>query len=107
MNNGIQQVDDVPEMDTSAQDESSPDYWLAIARDAYNTSTDYFDANIRKQLEKNMHAFRSKHAPGSKYHSEQYKYRSKIFRPKIRASIKKSAGRVAWRFSRLGMRYRL
>ena len=91
MNNGIQQVDDVPEMDTSAQDESSPDYWLAIARDAYNTSTDYFDANIRKQLEKNMHAFRSKHAPGSKYHSEQYKYRSKIFRPKIRASIKKSA----------------
>ena len=91
MNNGIQQVDDVPEMDTSAQDVNSPDYWLNIARDAYSTSTDYFDANIRKQLEKNVHAFRSKHAPGSKYYSEQYKYRSKIFRPKIRASIRKSA----------------
>lgn len=89
MAQGLQTVDQVPEIATD--DVDSAGYWLAIARDAYQTSTDYFDANIRAQLEKNVHAFRSKHAPGSKYHSEQYKYRSKIFRPKVRAAVRRAA----------------
>lgn len=99
---GMQSVDDVPELSAASEGEETASYWLDIARDAYSTSTDYFDANIRKQLEKNVHAFRSKHAPGSKYHTDQYKYRSKIFRPKVRASIRKSAAACATAFFATG-----
>lgn len=106
---GIQIVDDVPEAlaatdgsrtpgsteEPSATDDTK---WLAIARDAYSTSTDYFDANIRTQLEKNVQMFRSKHPMGSKYHSDSYRFRSKIFRPKLRASIRKTAAACAVAF---------
>ena len=63
--------------------------WLALSRDAYETSTTYFDANIRRQIEKNISLYRSKHPAGSKYHNETYKFRSKVFRPKTRASIRR------------------
>jgi hypothetical protein len=63
--------------------------WLGIARDAYKTSTDFFDANIRKQIEKNLSLFQSKHPLGSKYHSESFKFRTKIFRPKTRAMVRR------------------
>lgn len=100
---GIQTVDDVPEGVTS-ESESLRDanYWLSVARDAYSTSTDYFDANVRKQIEKNVQLFRSKHPSGSKYHTDAYRYRSKIFRPKIRASIRKSAAACAVAFFSTG-----
>ena len=72
--------------------------WLALARDAYETSTDYFDANIRKQIEKNISLFRSKHPAGSKYHQEAYKYRSKLFRPKTRSTIRRHEAAAALAF---------
>lgn len=72
--------------------------WQAIARDAYKASTDYFDANIRKQLEKNLNLFFSKHPAGSKYHQESFKFRSKMFRPKTRSMIRRheAAGALAF-----------
>ena len=84
---GIQTVNEVPESLTSNPEDRDAGYWLSVARDAWSTSTDYFDANIRRQLEKNVQLFRSKHPSGSKYHTDAYRYRSKIFRPKLRASI--------------------
>lgn len=72
--------------------------WLSIAQDAYKSSTDYFDANIRKQIEKNISLFRSKHPAGSKYFTDSYKYRSKIFRPKTRSTIRKHEAAAALAF---------
>lgn len=72
--------------------------WLAMARDSFETSTDYFDANIRKQLEKNISLFRSKHPAGSKYYQESYKYRSKVFRPKVRSIIRRHEAAAALAF---------
>ena len=99
---GIQTVNEVPESLTSSQEERDAGYWLSVARDAWSTSTDYFDANIRRQLEKNVQLFRSKHPSGSKYHTDAYRYRSKIFRPKLRASIRKSAAAGAVAFFSTG-----
>jgi len=59
--------------------------WLAVARDAYTTSEDYFDANIRKKVERNLSHFGSRHAPGSKYYSKGYQHRARGFRPKTRS----------------------
>lgn len=66
-----------------------PDF-LALARDAYASSTTYFDANYRKKIEYGIRAFQNEHAPGSKYLSDEYKGRSKIFRPKTRSIIRKN-----------------
>lgn len=75
------------ESEEMVEDEVVEVDWIAMARDAYTTSDDYFKANLTKQIEKNLSLFQSKHPSGSKYHSEAYKYRSKIFRPKTRSAI--------------------
>jgi hypothetical protein len=64
--------------------------WLAVAEEAYNTSTDYLDANHRKQWERNVANFQCRHPKGSKYHSDAYRFRNRLYRPKVRSSVKRS-----------------
>jgi hypothetical protein len=64
--------------------------WLQTARDCFDASTSYVDQNYRKNWEYSIRAFQNEHAPGSKYVSEDYKARSKIFRPKTRTIIRKN-----------------
>lgn len=52
------------------------------------------DNNLRKQLERNIANFRSQHPQGSKYYSNDYRYRSKLFRPKTRAAVRKFCAAV-------------
>ena len=72
--------------------------WLKLAQDAYSRSTGYFDANYRKGFEDNLRMFQSKHPKDSKYVSDAYKYRSKIFRPKSRAVLRKNEATAALAF---------
>ncbi|MCP4469879.1 MAG: hypothetical protein GY815_04190 [Gammaproteobacteria bacterium] len=65
------------------------DYWLMIARDAFNESENYYDSNVRKEHERNLAHFQSRHAPGSKYYKDAYKYRHKSFRPKTRSMVRR------------------
>ena len=44
--------------------ETSP--WLTLARQAYDSSTTYLDANYRRQWERNIKLFQSEHPSGSK-----------------------------------------
>lgn len=71
--------------------------FLALSKDAYESSTAFIDANYRGDWNYSLKAFRNEHAPGSKYLSEDYKARSKLFRPKTRSIIRKNeaAGAVA------------
>lgn len=72
--------------------------WLELARDAFSTSNTYFDSNIRAQVERDLRAFQSQHAPGSKYLSDAYKARSRIYRPKTRTAIRKNEAIAAEAF---------
>lgn len=72
--------------------------WMSMARDAYGTSDDWFDAALRNDMERNIAHFQSKHAPGSKYYSAQYKYRAKGFRPKTRTIVRKNEAMAATAF---------
>jgi hypothetical protein len=63
--------------------------WLSEAQACFESSTTYVDANYRKKWEYSLRAFQNEHAPGSKYLSEDYKGRSKLFRPKTRSVIRK------------------
>ena len=62
--------------------------WLRIARQIYEGSTDYLDANLRFQWEKSLSLFNSNHPPGSKYNTGAYEKRSKFFRPKTRTAVR-------------------
>lgn len=88
-------------------DEESPDaeliqtdaWMLERAEEMYRVSTDYMDANITSQWEKNLSHFNSQHAPGSSYDKQNFK-RSRTFRPKTRANIKsQEAGMAAAAFA--------
>lgn len=72
--------------------------WLKLASDAFKTSTSYVDANYRKRWEDNIALFSNRHPKDSKYHSDTYKYRSKIFRPKTRSVIRKNEAAAAAAF---------
>jgi hypothetical protein len=87
----------IPLNDEQPQDEQGPD-WVALARDAFTSSTSYMDANWRKQWEDNIAMFQSRHPAGSKYNSEAYKHRSRLFRPKTRSVVRKNEAAIAVAF---------
>lgn len=67
----------------------SPELALSLARDAYSSSTSYFDSSIRRDIEADLRRFQGHHPVGSKYLSEAYRAKSRIFRPKVRTMISK------------------
>lgn len=75
--------------DTTSASTENDRQWLKLANDAYRQSTSYYDAALRGQAERNISAFHSRHPPGSKYNSDAYKYRSKIYRPKTRSMLRR------------------
>jgi hypothetical protein len=66
----------------------SNDIFLKRAREAFNSSTSFFDTNYRKKIENNLRQFQSRHPIGSKYYSDSYKYRTRGFRPKTRSFVR-------------------
>lgn len=82
-----------------AEDTKKPaDEWLDRARSAFESSTSYIDTNYRGKWEDAIKLFQNKHPKGSKYNSDAYKYRSKIFRPKTRSAVRKMEAAAAAAF---------
>lgn len=75
---------------------------LELARAAYSASTTYFDANVRPDVDSDLRQFRGLHPAGSKYHSDAYKARSRFYRPKTRATIRKNEAVAAEAFFSTG-----
>jgi len=74
------------------------DGWLRRASDAYRSSTSYVDKNLRKDWEDAIRAFNNQHPTDSKYTSPAYDKRSKLYRPKIRAVMRKNEAATAAAF---------
>lgn len=72
--------------------------WLLTAQQCYRTSTDFFDANLRNKIEESMDLYRSQHPKGSKYNLPSYAKRSRLFRPKTRATMLKKEAAIARAF---------
>lgn len=62
--------------------------WVELTRQAYSESTTFIDNNYRTKWEDSIAHFRGEHSSDSKFNKASYRYRSKIFRPKTRASIR-------------------
>ena len=90
---------DVPEKaNASGQANEADAPWVRLMQDAYSRSTSYFENNYRKQFEDGLRMFQSRHPADSKYNSDAYKYRSRIFRPKTRSMVRKNEATAALAF---------
>lgn len=71
--------------------------WLGMAREAYEASTSWLQS-IQKQIDDNLALFQNRHPTDSKYLSGDYTYRSKVFRPKTRATVRRGEAMTAASF---------
>ena len=78
----------IDSVNTLEEQGPTEDKWIKIAREIYEGSTDYLNANLRYQWEKSLSLFNSNHPPGSKYNTAAYDKRSKFFRPKTRTAVR-------------------
>lgn len=76
----------------------SEDDAVRLAREAYESSTDYVDENYRKKWDTSLRYFDSRHASDSKYYKDAYKHRHKHFRPKSRSIARRIEALVASAF---------
>ncbi len=74
-----------------------PDY-LRLAKDAYSSSTTFLDGQHRGRWEDAIRMFHSQHPRNSKYNSDAFKFRSRIFRPKSRSVVRKHEATAAMAF---------
>jgi len=72
--------------------------WLQIAKDAFYNSTTYVDANYRKNWENALLSFQGRHGRDSKYNTDTYRHRSRLYRPKTRSVIRKNEAAAAIAF---------
>lgn len=73
-------------------------FWLRQARDANTSSSSFFDANVRNRMIQDIRQFQSLHPEGSKYFTDSYRLKSKLFRPKTRSTIRKNEAIAAGAF---------
>lgn len=82
------------------QSTKDTDFIKTLARQAYDSSTNWLNAGRRLAWNDSLRAFQNMHPNGSKYLSGDYRYRSKLFRPKTRTMVRQAeAGTAAAFFS--------
>lgn len=73
-------------------------FWLGLAQDADTSSSTFFDVNVRSRIIQDIRQFQGDHPEGSKYFTDTYRLKSKLFRPKTRATIRKNEAIAAGAF---------
>jgi hypothetical protein len=71
---------------------------LSLAKNAYSTSDTYFNNSVRNTMERDIRQVQGLHPSGSKYYSDHYKGRSKLFRPKTRTALRQAEATCASAF---------
>jgi len=71
---------------------------VQLARECYEASTSWLNSGRRLKWADSYRAFQGQHASGSKYLSNDYRYRSRMFRPKTRAMVRRDEALTAAAF---------
>lgn len=69
-----------------------------LGRECYESSTNWINSSRRMKWNDSLRAFQGIHAMGSKYLSTDYRYRSRLFRPKTRTMVRKAEAATAAAF---------
>jgi hypothetical protein len=72
--------------------------WLEITRQAFSDGRTWFDSGVRREIERDVRQFQGLHPLDSKYLSDAYRTRSRIFSPKTRSVIRKNEAVAAAAF---------
>jgi hypothetical protein len=92
-------MSETAEAQETTQDSTQHDgYWLRLARDANTSASTFFDVNVRNRVIQDIRQFQNEHPEGSKYFTDAYRLKSKLFRPKTRAAIRKNEAIAAGAF---------
>lgn len=84
--------------DTLGEPELTPDMAQKLGRECYDASTNWLNSGRRAKWTDALRAFQGLHASGSKYLSTDYGYRSRLYRPKTRAMVRKAEAQTAAAF---------
>lgn len=69
--------------------------WVLFFKDALTASSNFQQSKLRSSWSRNYRAFTNRHMNGSKYESFRYRHRSKLFKPKTRAAVRKNDATAA------------
>lgn len=83
-----------PSLSAEAQ---NPD-WLGLAREAFEASETWMNANTRQAWMRNLAAYRNEHPAGSPFYSDAYRHRAKYFRPITRGLVRSIQSAAAQAF---------
>ncbi len=83
--------------DPAARDGGDVD-WPGIARAAFDASTNWINGSRRAKWGDSLRMFQGEHTSGSKYHGTDYRYRSRLVRPKARATVRRTEAATAQAF---------
>lgn len=90
--------DAADDLGTPFPDKPNDSKFLRIAQNVYEGSTDYMNSSLRRQFTKALDLFHNRHPAGSRYWSDSYAKRSRLFYPKIRSQIRHMEGAAALAF---------
>src|SRR6185437_10319594 len=85
-------------MEMEPGDPLTPDDARKLARECFDSSTQWLNSGRRARWNDSLRAFQSLHPSGSKYLSRDYSYRSSLYRPKTRAMVRKAEAQTAAAF---------
>ena len=69
--------------------------WIQRFKDAKNAYQSHYDSKLKASWARNYRAVQNRHFNGSKYDSFRYAKRSKLFKPKTRAAVRKNNATAA------------
>lgn len=83
-----------------SDEEASPQEndWLTIARHCFEQGRTVRDTDLTPGWERALRAFNNEHPTSSKYESDDYKHRSKIYRPKTRSAVRRAEAMASMAF---------
>jgi hypothetical protein len=87
------------DMDPSQMDGALDDVTAQrLGRECYDASTNWLNAGRRLKWNESLRSFSSLHPTGSKYLSNDFRYRSTFYRPKTRAMVRRDEASTAAAF---------
>lgn len=88
-------LDNTTDPDEVEVDGQDSDYLLGLAKAAYEESETFIEKGIKTRWARNNALAKSEHPPGSKYHTNAYRHRSRNFRGKTEGSLRKNEAALA------------
>jgi hypothetical protein len=87
--------EDLPTSKSSTMPPADDKQWIDRFKNAKKSATDHQTSKLQTAWARNYRAFSNRHFDGSKYETLKFRSRSKLFKPKTRAAVRKNDATAA------------